>query len=269
MLDVSALESLFGVDAARLGAVFLLVLARTAPLAWLAPWLGWRGTAAVARVAVALVLAAALTPLALAAAPSLPSGWLPLALIGIREVMVGAAFAVAASLPLYALGWTGGLIDRWRGSVAEATAVGPEGAGGPLATLHLSAAVVLFVLLGGHRLALAAFADGLVELPPGAGGDAASLSTFALGAARLVTAALELAVAFAAPAVVAFVLLEAVLGLWGRVAPSLRLWMEGMPLRAGLGVAAALLGLTALLPRLGPAFTRSIEAAAELVRSMG
>lgn len=264
--DVAALESIFGVDAARLGAVFLLVLARTAPLAWLAPWLGWRGTAAIARMSVSLVLAAALTPLALSVAPPLPSGWLPLSLIGVREVMVGAAFAIAASLPIYALGWTGGLIDRWRGSLADATS--SEGAAGPLATLHLAAAVVLFVLLGGHRLALAAFADGLVELPPGAGGDAASLSAFALGAARLVTAALELALAFAAPAVVAFLLLEAVLGLWGRVAPSLRLWMEGMPLRAGLGVAAALLGLVALLPRLGPTFAQSIEAASELLRSM-
>lgn len=262
-------ERLFGADASRLASVFLLVLARAAPLAWLAPWLGWRGTAVPVRGAVALVLSAALTPLALDRAPPLPAGWLPLALVGVREVLVGAAFAVAASLPLFALGWTGELVDRWRGSPPDGSVVGPADGARPLGTLHLSAAVVLFVLLGGHRLALAAFADGLVELPPGGGAEASDPSAFALGAARLVGAALELTLAFAAPAVVAFLVLEAALGLWGRVAPSVRLWMEGMPLRAALGVAVALIGLSALLPRLGPVFARSIEAAAELVRSLG
>ena len=62
-------------------------------------------------------------------------------------------------------------------------------------------------------------------------------------------------------------LMELVLGLWGRAAPSLRLWMEGMSLRAALGVAVALLSLGALLPRLGPTFAGSIDAARALVRS--
>ncbi|HJL14913.1 MAG TPA: flagellar biosynthetic protein FliR [Sandaracinaceae bacterium LLY-WYZ-13_1] len=268
MPPTEVLEELLGVPPARLATVFLLVLARTVPLAWIAPWLGWKGTAVPVRASVAVVLAAAFTPLAMGAAPPLPTGWLPLGLIGIREVLVGAAFAVAASLPLYALGWTGQLVDRWRGSPPDATASGPTGGDGPLGALHLSAAVVLFVLLGGHRLALAAFARGLVDVPPGAGGDAAALSAFALGAARLVTAALELTLAFAAPAVVAFLVLEAVIGLWGRVAPSVRLWMEGMSLRAMLGVAVALLGLVAILPRLGPVFVRSIERASALLEAV-
>ncbi|MEC7523924.1 MAG: flagellar biosynthetic protein FliR [Myxococcota bacterium] len=260
-------EALFGAPLERAAPVFLLVLARTAALAWLAPWLGWKGTATLVRLSVAVVLAAALTPLALAAAPEIPAGWLPLAVLAIREALVGAAFAVAASAPLYALGWTGQLVDRWRGSPPDATVVSPLGASSPLGTLHVAASVVIFVALGGHRLALAAFADGLLDAPVGAGGDAESLAAFAMGAGRLVTEALELTVAFAAPAVVAFLVLELVIGLWGRAAPSLRLWMEGMSLRAALGVAVALLSLSALLPRLGPVFQGSIDAAEALVRS--
>lgn len=169
-------------------------------------------------------------------------------------------------MPLYALGWAGELLDRWRGSPADATSVGPAGEASPLGALHLSAGVVLFVTLGGHRLALAAFATSFVDVPLGGGADGA-LAPFALGAMRIVADALTLALAFAAPAAIAFVVLEIVLGLWGRVAPGLSLYLLGMPLRAGLGVALALLGLSVLLPRLGPVIVRSIDAASDLVRT--
>lgn len=256
----------FGVDLERLVGVALLVFARTVPLVFVAPWLGWRGTPGVVRVATAWVLTAAFVPLALANAPEFPGGWLPLSLMGVREVLVGAAFAVAASVPLYAMAWTGELVDRWRGSPADATAAGNPG---PLGALYLGVAVVLFVLLGGHRLALAAFAEGLVTVPPGAGTSAASLTGFALGSARIVADALALMVAFLLPAAVAFVLLEVALGLHARLAPTLKLWMEAMPLRAATGIAIALLSLAALLPRLGPVFSRSIDSASELLQHLG
>ncbi|MCZ7680082.1 MAG: flagellar biosynthetic protein FliR [Sandaracinaceae bacterium] len=86
--------------------------------------------------------------------------------------------------------------------------------------------MVLFVLVGGHRVALAAFAGTFAAAPVGAGASAADLASFALGAGRLVTASLELAVAFAAPAAIAFVLLELALGVAGargaRPAPLVR-----------------------------------------------
>ncbi|HEY8430476.1 MAG TPA: flagellar biosynthetic protein FliR, partial [Sandaracinaceae bacterium] len=163
---------------------------------------------------------------------------------------------------LWALEWAGTLVDRLR--------TGDAGEGGsPLGALHLMAGVVLFVLVGGHRLALAAFAETLSTAPVGAGASAADLAGFALGAGRIVTAALELALAFAAPAAIAFVLLELALGLASRAGSALRTWTVAMPLRAGLGVAVALIGLAALLPRLPPLLEGSIEAAARLVSGLG
>lgn len=262
------IEELAGLDLERAGRVGFLVLARTAPLAFLAPWLGWKGTAAYVRAAVAVVLALAFVPLAMTSAPVLPTGLATLSFLAIREAMVGAAFAVAVSVPLYALGWTGELIDRWRGSPSDATVIGPAGGSSPLGTLYLAASVVLFVLLGGHRLALAAFADALVDLPPGGGSDAASLAVFALGSARIVSEALSLMLAFLVPAAVVFIVLEVVLGLFGRVAPAIKVWMDAMPLRAALGIFVALVSLSALLPRLGPVFVRSIETASSLLREL-
>ena len=80
------------------------------------------------------------------------------------------------------------------------------------------------------------------------------------------SSALTLTVAFAAPAAIAFVALEITLGLWSRAAPAVRVWMEAMPLRAALGVAIALLSLSAVLPRLGPVISESIESASSVLR---
>lgn len=264
----AALEALFGADLERLTSVTLLVLARTVPLAFLAPWLGWKGMVAIARIAIAVALSAAFLPLALVHAPSLPTSWLALLILGAREALLGASFAIAASVPLYALGWTGQLIDRWRGSPVDATSIGPAGRSSPLGALYLGAGVVLFVILGGHRLAIAAFADTLIALPLGEGASASSLADFALGAGQIVTHTLTMTLAFLLPAALSFVVLELVLGLWARVAPGLRLWVEAMPLRAGLGIAVALLTLVALLPRLGPVYERSIDTASGLLERL-
>lgn len=269
---MSALDALVrehlghGIDRAL--PIFALLALRALPLAFVAPWLGWKGTATYARASVAIAVALALTPLALRSAPELPSSWLALALLGVREALIGVVFAIASSLPLWALSWTGELIDRWRGAPA-ARVLGPSEAQSPLGALHLAAGVVLFVTLGGHRLALAAFGDALVDAPIGAGASPSDLAAFALGAGRLVTAALELAVAFAAPAATAFIVLEVVLGLAARVGPELRLAASALPLRAGLGIAVALIGLAALLPRLSPLLAGSIDAASDLVRGLG
>jgi len=263
------IDAILGPAPERLATVFVLVLARTMPLAFVAPWLGWKGTASFVRVGVGLVLGAALTPIAAASAPEvLPAPWLALGLAALTEALIGAGFAVAVSAPLYAMGWTGELIDRWRGSPADATAIGPAGGSSPLGTLHLAAAVVAFVLLGGHRLALAAFAEGLVHVPAGAASTASDLGAFALGSAQVVGHALNLALAFLAPAAVSFVVLEIMLGLWGRATPTLKAWMEAMPLRAALGVAVALLSLSALLPRLGPVFRTGIDSATDLLHTL-
>lgn len=258
----AACRALFGAGLERVLPVLWLVSARVLPLAAVAPWLGWRGTAATVRVGVALTLALALAPLALSAAPELPAGLLALALLTVREALVGVVFAIVTSIPLWALGWAGELLDRWRGSPTDASATEPA-----LGTLHLAAGVVLFVAVGGHRLAIAALGQSFVDEPVGSGA-AATLGPFALGAAELVTGALGLAMAFAAPAAIAFVLLELALAIAGRVGPELRPWVVGMPLRAALGVGLALLGLAAVLPRLPSHVAGSIDAALELVRRL-
>ena len=138
----------------------------------------------------------------------------------------------------------------------------------PLGDLHLLLGSVLFLALGGHRLVIAALGEGLVDLPPGAAIAPAGLLALALGAARIVTHALTLAAAFAAPAAVALLALEVLLGIAGRAAPSMPVHVAAMPLRAAAGLAAVLLGLSVLVPHLPPVLRRGVESAGGLVREI-
>lgn len=251
-------------------AVGALVAARVAPLTVLAPWLALRQAPAVLRAGVVLVLTVVVAPVAVHHAPAeLPVGAFSYGLAVLREAMVGAVFAVVSALPLLALDWAGRLVDTWRGaSLAEVIAPPTAERTSPIGNLYLMMGVVLFLLLGGHRLAIVAFADGLVAAPVGAPIAGADLAAVALGAGRLTADALAFAAALAAPAAAAIVLTEVALGLVARTSPQVPVFFAGMPLRAAIGLGAALLGLSVVVGGLPSAFDDAIRAAEGLVRGL-
>lgn len=264
-------EWLGGEDAIlRAVAVGALVAARVAPLTILAPWLSMRAAPAVLRTGLILALTVALAPLALESAPAIPPGGLTIAMLAAREALVGATFAVASALPLYALDWAGRLVDTWRGaSLAEVINPYSGERTSPIGDLYLLMGVVLFVLLGGHRLAIAAFAEGLETVPVGSLAMGGGVEDVAFGAARLAGSALAFAAALAAPAAAAIVLVEVALGLVARAAPQVPVFFAGMPLRAAVGIAAALLGLSILVGELPDAYRNAIDSASRLILPFG
>ena len=161
-------------------AAFGLVAARVAPLTVLAPWLSLKRTPPVLRAALVFALTLAFTPIAMSAAEvpddslggATYAGWL------LREVLIGALFAVATAMPLYALDWAGRLVDTWRGaSLAEVIAPNTGERTSPVGDLYLLMGIALFVTLGGHRSALAAFAESLRLAPIAQSTGAAALWT--------------------------------------------------------------------------------------------
>jgi len=245
--------------------VGMLVAARVAPLTILAPWLAVRQAPVMLRTAVVLALTLALTPLALESAPELPQSALLVAALALREVLVGAVFAIATALPMHALEWAGSLVDTWRGANLAQILAPPTGTRtSPVGTLYVMMGVVLFIGVGGHRVALEALADGLAVVPVGTG-QVLGPDAIALGAARLLGQALSFAAVLAAPVAVAIVLVEVALGLVARASPQVPVFFAGMPLRAATGLGAALLGLALLVERLPAAMRGAIDTAADLV----
>ena len=264
-----ALLALLGGDAVvtRHLAVGLLVAARVVPLVLFAPFLSLRAAPTLLRTAIALALAVVLEPIAAAAAPALP-GALGLAALTVREALIGTLFAVTASLPLHALDWFGRLVDTWRGAGQGEVTLPSGEKSSPLGGLTLLLGVAIFVSIGGHRLALASFADGLASSPVGAATTAASFRLVVFGSVRLVADALAFAAALAAPAAVAIVVVEVALGLVARATPQIPVFFAGMPLRAAVGLSAVLLSLSLVVERMPAAFRGAIGAAGDLVRQL-
>lgn len=240
-----------------------LVAARVAPLTIFAPWLSLKRTPPVLRATLIFALTLSFAPLAAANLQFDPSGIPAVAYGGwlLREALVGTLFAVATAMPLYALDWAGRLVDTWRGaSLAEVIAPNTGERTSPVGDLYMLMGIALFVTLGGHRAALAAFAQGLVTAPIGQTGFVHGASVL-LESAELTGSALSLALAIAAPAAAAIVVVEVALGLLARSAPQVPVFFAGMPLRAAAGIGAMLLGLSLLMAQLPDTFRAAIDVA--------
>jgi flagellar biosynthetic protein FliR len=218
---------------AGLACVRLLVLVLTAP---------FFGNAAIplrTRLALSVVLTAALAP-ALPAQPpvSLEPGALALAALG--EALTGACLGVTASLVLAALGVAAELISVQGGIGAAALFDPTSGAASPaLGLLAQSTALVVFLAVGGHHVLLEAAAHSFEVVPAGGAG----LVPLAQHAASLGGFVFATALRLAAPFTAALLLTNLTVGALGRLIPQLNLMSVQLP--AQIAISLGLLAVCA------------------------
>lgn len=182
---------------------------RLLPLVLIAPWLAAGYAPRLVQLAITACLVVCLLPIAVTPdALALPESALGLALLGLRELLIGLVLGVSLAVPVLAVRWAGELVGMSFGSAGDDS---------PFATLHGLFAAALFVTLGGHRLAIAALARSL---------DAAPLATLALPAhatgiaassALLLGQAIATATLIALPVLIALALSDALLALFARL----------------------------------------------------
>ena len=239
--------------AAALPATVLAVglgAARAVPVVWLVPPLGGARLPAPARIAFGLVLAALAAPALGAAAEraGLATGGAGLlVLVLARELVLGFGLGLVVSFAFRAAEAAGRLVDTLRGaSLAEVLVPTSDERASPMGALYGLVATLVFLELGGvPRLCDALLAS--YDAVPLAG----ALTPATLrGAAGVVVVAsarlLEVALALAAPVVVAVWLTDLALGMIARVAPSVPVYFVGLPAKGLLAVGVVLLGLGAL-----------------------
>lgn len=242
-------------------AVAWLLVARLLPLVLLVPVFGVRGAPAAWLVTASVALAAALLPSASASAPALPSDLLALSLLTVREVCLGTLYAFALALPFWALEWGGRLTDQWRGAL-------PDGRGASaFGDLYLWIGIAAFLGLGGHRVVIAALADGLRSHPLGVVASDGGLAALAMSSARLAADALAAALMVAAPVAAVLVLFDLALGVVARATPALPGFVLAVPVKAALAIGVALMGSAVLLGQLPGAFTEAFAAARRLIEA--
>lgn len=243
-------------DAALLqqAALFALLLVRVLPLCLLAPFLAVGRAPLALSLAIALGLALCLWPAAQAAAPELPLSLLGLALLGVRELLLGLLYALAFALPLRAFEWAGALTGRFAFAGADPA----------YGRLQLLLACAAFFTLGGARLAIATLAEAVARRPIGVLADFAP-PAIVWPALRLFADAFATALLLAAPVALALLLAEFALAIAARAAAGSALALVVAPARAVLALVVVCMAMRVLLGLLPEHFARGLSAAARLL----
>ncbi|HEV3165319.1 MAG TPA: flagellar biosynthetic protein FliR [Isosphaeraceae bacterium] len=246
------------------GGSWLLVLARVAGLAWLAPaWgtpgLGWR-----IRLGLAVLLTAVLVPV-VGPYVTAPTSIVVLFRASLAEALVGAALGWTAALVVAGARQAGEIVGTQAG-LSPASLLDPEVSDGltPFGHLYGLIALALFLALDGPLALVGALVDSYRAVPVGGLPMTAQMATETFGQ---VGQALALALRAAAPVALALALAGMAIGLLGRAAPTFQFMALALPARAAIGLVLVLLGLMTLAatlmaawasqPMLGPMLSTS------------
>jgi flagellar biosynthesis protein FliR len=241
---------------------FVLVLSRMAGVFIFAPMLGSAAIPMRIKVLLAVAMSLSIYPLI---APQPAVAWTAAALLIAMagELLIGLVIGFIAILPLIAMRMAGTLIGQQLGlDLAEIYHPGHGDRADVLAQFLFFTALVIFLLLDGHRALVGGLIGSFERLPVGGYVPGGSMLTVVVG---MLGAMMELAVRVAAP-VLCLVFVEAVtLGLVARTVPQLNILSAGFPLRIMLGVAM----LVVAIAMMGHAFAGSMRQALDVVRMLG
>lgn len=230
-----------------------LVVARMMGLLLAAPVLSHEAFPLRLRVMTAIVLAlpvVAQSPVV--AVPGDLAGFV--AAVGL-ELGIGAAMGYAIRLVFAGLEMAGGYIGQQMGvGLIEALNPTMDQAPGTVGTLMGLLAMAIFLIVGGHRLAIGGLMDSFRASPVMSVQSAASLLDVMAG---LLTGATALALKLAAPVLVALLTATAMMAIVQRSSISFNIFSVGMPVYAMLGLVV----LAAAVALAGPLMERSLSEA--------
>lgn len=236
-------------------ALYWLVLARVAGIFFVIPIFGHRSVPAPVRVGLTFLVSLTILPLlppqpngvrlgTPGAAPpgGVPDQMLPYAVLVVREIAFGLATGFVVVLVFAVVEMAGQMLDVEMG-FSLVNVIDPV-FGHPLPVignlLHLLA-LLLFLLVDGHHVVLAALVESFRQVPPGVGGLGDAGLRIGLEQASWV---FYTAVKIAAPMMGVLFVTSVVLGLLARAAPQLNIFIVGLPVKVAVG----LVSLAAAMP---------------------
>jgi len=193
-------------------------------------------------VGTALVIALYLYPLLKPSDPKsvLPSEWMVLFALYFKEMFIGLAIGLSASLIFYGFEAAGRMVDNQRGASLARVLIPQLGEQGSTSGQFLfQLALVIYLVLGGHLLFLKSFIESYELIPPFSFPNVRP-GLFPLMDFLIVLSAnvLVMSVQVAAPVIIAILIVDIVLGITNRLAPQINVWELGFNLRGIIGIAA-------------------------------
>lgn len=222
--------------------LFTFVLARVGGLIAIAPIFGGRSVPIRIRAYLAVAIAALITPLQSAALFDEPKALPAYAVIMAGELIVGLLLGLGVKILFTGIQLAGQIISQLSGmALADVIQPGFDIRVPVMSQFLLYVTMAAFVILGGHRMVMAALLDTYQAMPPGGGG----LSRPAVDMlVTIVTQSFVLGIRAAAPTMTALLLSTLVMGLISRTLPQINILAVGFGLNAmiALGLLALSLG---------------------------
>lgn len=158
------------------------------------------------------------------------------------EILFGLAMGLIVSFTFIAAQWAGEMIGQQMGlNLSEVFDPQFGQAGSLVGDLYFMLTMILFLLIGGHRILMAAVQESLITLPPLSLVFDAPLFEILLD---MLTAATVLALRLAAPMFFTMLVVDLVMGCIGRAMPQFNIMTAGLSIRAIVGILILILGIT-------------------------
>lgn len=240
-------------DSTREMLIFALILGRTMPLVFLAPFLGGQMVPGEIKMGLAGSLAIVVWPLARDSLPEpVPVEAFSFLLLMFKETLIGFCIGFCASHIFTAMEVAGRLIDTARGAaMGEVMVPSTRQRATVLGNLYQQLLLVFFVTFGGYRIFFEAYLLSFQQLPlTGSVVMTPGFSPLLVYMCRATAQVLYTGVILAAPAVAATFITDLVFGILNRVAPQLNAYFLSMPVKAMGALAMMLIGLGPVTNRL-------------------
>lgn len=213
--------------------VGLLIFIRISGLVTAAPFFRNSAIPAHIKVLLTVILAVSVTGAYWELQPTIEFHLWYLAMIGIKEFMVGAILGFAAQLVFFASRTAGGIIDLDMGY--QTAVLFDQNSSSPTLVGEFYEIIVLmvFILLNGHHYLIEAIYASVLAVP---------LTTFEISGStidfllRMATSVLVIAIKMAAPIIVALFLTNLSLTLLARVAPQTNIFVLSFQLKVAVGL---------------------------------
>ncbi|MGI5863684.1 MAG: flagellar biosynthetic protein FliR [Myxococcales bacterium] len=245
--------------------IWALLMARVMPLILLAPFMGGDVVPAPVKMGIGIALSVLLYPL-LADTP-IPPGSITFVLLMLKEIFVGLAIAFTASIAFQAAQAAGTFADNASGANMATVFVPQIQSQATLfASFKFQLTVIIFLALNGHHVVIQALFHSFEVIPldawPRFGHGFWPLFELVI---RMTAHLLIVAVALAAPAVIAVFIVDLSLGLINRIAPQIQVFFISMSIKPMVVTLMTLLALLVVYDRLVELFKWMLARVNEVV----
>ncbi len=245
---------------------FLLIFMRVGAMLFVAPVFGGGVVPTQTKVLLSLVLSLVLLPMVRVPSGALPLDVVPLAWLGVNELLVGLVMGASLIFLFAAIQYAGQIVDFQMGfSIVNLIDPTQDVQIPVMGFFHFLIATLIFLAMDAHHWIIRALTDSFEIVPLMTAG----FSGLVVGnVARAFGDLFVVAMRIAAPAIAVLMLYNAALGIIAKTVPQINLLIVGFPVRIAIGMIVVGLSMAFFYPYLSHAFDLMIADVYAVIRQL-